>query len=209
MDPRLPRGDWGNPAHPCRRSRHAAPQSSNAPISPEIGVREIVDDVVMVLVGRFPSQRRRAEPGPDIGEQRILAAEFRPLGAADPAGQSCAGDRFEQRRALRARLRGVEPEIDVHFRAQQWAQVMDAGDRHGAIDASAYVGHQRGRGRQHARGEMSAGGMAGKVDRPRHERRRHRYCGADIADDVANAYFGAKPIARHRYRETAPQRAQG
>ena len=46
-----------------------------------IGIGEPVDDIEMMPAGLFDHAGSCAEPGPDIAEERVLADEFRALGA--------------------------------------------------------------------------------------------------------------------------------
>lgn len=62
----------------------------------------------MVQAGVLDGTGRGAEVGPDIGQQRALADEFRALGAADLGGQAGAEHRLGQCRAFAVGLGRVK-----------------------------------------------------------------------------------------------------
>src|SRR5207245_5846733 len=99
------------------------------------GVGETVNDVEMMSAGFLDRAGLRAEPGPDVGKQGVLADEFRTLRTADPAGHPGPPYRLKQRRALCQRFCLVYLEVRIHGGPQQRAKVMDAGDGDRIADA--------------------------------------------------------------------------
>ena len=65
----------------------AASEREQLPHHRMVGIGKPVDDVEMVAVGLFDHRRHGAEPGPDVGEQCVLAHELAALAGAHPAGQ--------------------------------------------------------------------------------------------------------------------------
>ena len=61
-------------------------------------VGQAINHIEMVTAGFFDRAGSRAEAGPDVGKQGVLANEFRALPAAHPAGHPGIGQRLQQHR---------------------------------------------------------------------------------------------------------------
>ena len=91
-----------------------------------VGIGKPIDDVEVVAVGLLDGARQRAEPGPDVGEQRVLAHELGALAGAHPACQPDPLDGPQQRRTFGECLGLVELQVSVQGKPHHRPEIMNA-----------------------------------------------------------------------------------
>ena len=174
-----------------------------------IGVDKPVDDVEMMPVRLFDAIGGGAETLPDIGEQRVLAQEFRALRRPDPAGEANVFRRLQKRRALADGFFGVEADGAVQIGLQQRTQIVQAREREHMGDAAGDRWRKRRRLRHHAGDEMPAGRVADQADRAFDDLGRRLDRRGDLPGDGADTCLGAERIGRHRDRVAMADRPGG
>ena len=178
-------------------------QSNSAAVNPELGRRQILDHVEMVLVGRLIGEGRNAESGPDIGQQRVLAAEFCALGAADPANQAESPKPGLSRTGLSRRASSASSRSMGRIAVQQqWPKIVEAGNRNDAVTRAR---NSSGSGEFGATSRVTswpACRMAAQYDGPGDEPRCGRDRRGDVAGNLGDPHLRAKPIGRERRPRT-------
>jgi len=174
-----------------------------------LGLAEPVDDGEMVPVRLDDRGGGGTQSRPDIGEQGVLAQEFRALVAAGPAGDAGTLHGAQQRRAFRKRLRFVDGELPVHRGRQERAQVVQARNGDDVADAPPDLGHERRRRRDHPADQVPAGRMPRQHQRAVDDFRRLADRRRDFPDDLADARVRAERVGRHGDGVAMGERARG
>ena len=148
----------------------------------------------------------RLQPEPDIREQIVLAQEFRSLLRAHRTSHARAGQGGEQGGALGLRFCGINAEFLVRGDLHQRAQIMQATDRGDAGETRQNRCGKRRIAADHARHQMTAGGMPGEPDRADTMLRRRLDGLADLAGDLGDAHIRCQCVGGHGDR---PSRGHG
>src|SRR5262249_6892138 len=130
--------------HPSQRLRQRA-----------VGIGEAFQYREMVGAVDRQQLASQAAPDPRLGVIDRLPAQLGQLGAAVGDEEPPRLPRQMQYGAVAARLRGVEPELDVQVVEPDRLEIVEAGNRQPSLD--------RGQA-QDGCGQMAAGGMARDVD---------------------------------------------
>ncbi len=167
------------------------------------GLGQIVDHIVMMPAGRDDLFDVGTQAGPDIGQKRGLADEFRPFVGTHPGGHLGSGTRHQECWTFRCGFSVIKAQITAHFSLQQRPEIMQSTDR-------KRLGHPASEGLIGAAEpdrQMAAGGMAGQSQFTGDLFADHAHRARDLADDLADPRFGAQGIARHGDRPAMRHRS--
>ena len=113
----------------------------------------------MMAIGLLHAKGNGAESSPDIGQQGVLADEFRPLASANPANQFCLGSREVKCGTFGCCRCRVEMKGGIQLQVEQWTKIVNAGYTHHAADTRKRSRGQARIAADHARRQMAACGM--------------------------------------------------